>query len=176
MESSLHGGTAAIDHTAPVKMEIVVNGQRRSLVVRPWRLLVDVLREELGLTGTKAGCRHGVCGSCTVLVDGLPTKACLMLAVQADGCHILTIEGLSVDGRLHPLQESFVSEGAVQCGFCTPGLIMSAYWLLENNPDPTEDEIKEVIAGNICRCTGYVKVLRAIKAAAQRMKSEVESR
>jgi carbon-monoxide dehydrogenase small subunit len=159
---------------APVEIELNVNGARRVLMVRPWRLLVDVLREDLGLTGTKAGCRHGVCGSCTVLVDGVPLKSCLVLAVQLDGCEILTVEGLSRDGRLHPLQESFVEEGAVQCGFCTPGLIMSSFWLLNNYPQPSEAEIREAIGGNICRCTGYVKVLRAIRAAAERIRAEGE--
>jgi aerobic-type carbon monoxide dehydrogenase small subunit (CoxS/CutS family) len=163
-----------VDPMAPVEIELNVNGARRVLMVRPWRLLVDVLREDLGLTGTKAGCRHGVCGSCTVLVDGVPLKSCLVLAVQLDGCEILTVEGLSRDGRLHPLQESFVEEGAVQCGFCTPGLIMSSFWLLNNYPQPSEAEIREAIGGNICRCTGYVKVLRAIRAAAERIRAEGE--
>lgn len=159
-----------MDPRAAREIEVTVNGSRRTLQVRPWRLLVDVLRDELGLTGTKAGCRHGVCGSCTVLIDGVPVKSCLVLAVQADGSEILTVEGLARGGRLHPLQEAFVAEGAVQCGFCTPGLIMSSYWLLANNPEPSEAEIREAISGNICRCTGYTKVLKAINVASRNMR------
>ncbi len=165
-----------VDPRAPVKVQFTVNGARRVLEVKPWRLLVDVLREDLGLTGTKAGCRHGVCGSCTVLVDGLPVKSCLMLAVQIDGRDVLTIEGLSRGGQLHPIQRSFIEEGAVQCGFCTPGLIMSSYWLLSNEPEPSQEVIREAISGNICRCTGYVKVVRAIERAARLMRGEVGQR
>lgn len=134
------------------------------------RTLLEFLREDLGLTGTKEGCGKGECGACTVLLDGKPVNSCLVLAYQADGREVLTIEGLERDGRLHPIQEAFVTEGAVQCGFCTPGMIMSARALLGVNPSPTRDEIRRAISGNLCRCTGYAKIIKAIEAAASRLK------
>lgn len=147
-------------------LELRVNGQSHELLVDPHRTLLEVLRGQLGLTGTKEGCSQGDCGSCTVLLDGKPFLSCLVLAVEAQGREILTIEGLAQNGKLHPIQESFVQHGAVQCGFCTPGMILSAKVLLDRNPRPTEAEVKEALSGNLCRCTGYVKIVEATLAAA----------
>ena len=144
---------------------ITVNGQEHRLAVESHRTLLQVLRDELGLTGTKDGCGEGDCGACTVLLDGQPVNSCLVLAPQADGHRIVTVEGLSLDGP-HPLQRAFVEEGAVQCGFCTPGLLMAAKALLDRNPHPSEEEIKRALSGNLCRCTGYVKVIKAVLKAA----------
>jgi carbon-monoxide dehydrogenase small subunit len=148
-------------------LELTVNGQSHELLVDPHRTLLEVLREQLGLTGAKEGCNLGDCGSCTVLLDGKPFLSCLVLAVEAQGREILTIEGLSQNGKLHPIQESFVQHGAVQCGFCTPGMILSAKVLLDRNPRPTEAEVKEALSGNLCRCTGYVKIVEAIMETAK---------
>ena len=148
-------------------IELKVNGEIREVVIEPRTTLLEVLREELGLTGTKQGCDTGDCGACTVLIDGKPCVSCLTLAVEAQGEEILTIEGLGRDSKLHPLQEAFIEHFAVQCGFCTPGMILSAKALLDRNPHPTEGEIKEAISGNLCRCTGYVKIVQAIRAAAK---------
>jgi carbon-monoxide dehydrogenase small subunit len=128
--------------------------------------LLQMLREELALTGTKNGCEAGECGACTVLVNGEPVNSCMMLAVEADGREILTVEGLAPEGRLSPLQQAFVEHNAVQCGFCTPGMLMSAQALLQRNPSPTEAEIKEALVGNLCRCTGYVRIVQAVQTAA----------
>lgn len=147
-----------------------VNGRTVRAEVPATRTLLEFLREDLGLTGTKEGCGKGECGACTVLVDGKPVNSCLMLAYQADGKQVVTIEGLERDGSLHPIQEAFVAEGAVQCGFCTPGMIMSAKALLDANPSPTRDEIRQAISGNLCRCTGYAKIIRAIEVAAARLR------
>ena len=136
--------------------------------IKPYALLLDVLRDRLDLTGVKRGCETGDCGACTVLMGGKPVNSCLVLAMEVDGKEITTIEGLSADGSLHPLQEAFISEGAVQCGFCTPGMILSAKALLDGNPRPTEEEAKAAISGNICRCGGYSKILSAIKAASEK--------
>lgn len=145
-----------------------VNGEHYELAVYPWRTLLEVLREELKLTGTKKGCDTGDCGACTVLLDGRAVLSCLLLAMRCQGREILTIEGLSSSkGHLHPLQEAFVNHGAIQCGFCTPGMILSAKALLDSNPNPTREEIKKGISGNLCRCTGYAKIIEAIEAAAQ---------
>jgi len=133
--------------------------------------LLDFLREELGMKGTKKGCDSGQCGACTVIMDGKPINACLVLATQADGKEILTIEGLSSGKRLHPLQEAFAEEGAVQCGFCTPGMILSAKALLDEKRDPSEEEIREALSGNLCRCTGYVKIIKAVQKAATTMRT-----
>ena len=133
--------------------------------------LLDFLREDLGLKGTKRGCDSGQCGACTILMDGKTMNACLVLAIQADGKEILTIEGLSSGGRLHPLQEAFVEEGAVQCGFCVPGMILSAKALLDEKKDPSEEEIRESLSGNLCRCTGYVKIIKAVQKAAALMRT-----
>ncbi|MBO0849457.1 MAG: (2Fe-2S)-binding protein [Pseudonocardia sp.] len=143
-----------------------VNGDRVRLDVESRRTLADALREDLGLTGTHLGCEHGVCGACTVLVDGRPARACLMFAVQAEGCSVRTVEGLAGDdGELHPLQEAFVAHHGLQCGFCTPGMLMSALYLLENNPRADRTTIREEMSGNICRCTGYQGIVDAIEAA-----------
>jgi carbon-monoxide dehydrogenase small subunit len=149
-------------------IKITVNGKKHEITVQPNQTLVKVLREALGLTGTKVGCEMGDCGTCTVIMDGKAVNACLVLAVQADGREILTIEGLARDEALHPLQESFIMEGAIQCGFCTPGMIMSAQALLKENPDPDEAQIREGISGVLCRCTGYSKIVQAIKSTSQK--------
>lgn len=149
-------------------IKITVNGKKYEITVQPNQTLVKVLREALGLTGTKVGCEMGDCGTCTVIMDGKAVNACLVLAVQADGREILTIEGLARDEALHPLQESFIMEGAIQCGFCTPGMIMSAQALLKENPDPDEAQIREGISGVLCRCTGYSKIVQAIKSTSQK--------
>jgi carbon-monoxide dehydrogenase small subunit len=146
-----------------VTIALTVNGEAHRLGVKPNRVLLDVLREDLGLTGTKKGCGVGKCGACTVLVNGRPVHSCLFLAAQADGAQITTIEGIS-DQEPHPLQLAFVEKGAIQCGFCTPGLINTAKALLEANPDPEEPQIKQAIAGNLCRCTGYNQIVEAIES------------
>jgi len=152
-----------------VKVSLTLNGEPRQIEVEPYRSLLDMLRNEAGLTGTKKGCDVGDCGACTVLVDGKPLNSCLMLGVEAQGCEVLTIEGIQpAPDRLHPLQESFMRLGGAQCGFCTPGMIMMALALLEENPHPTEDEIRFGIAGNICRCTGYTRIVEAIQACVKK--------
>lgn len=145
-----------------------VNEELHEVAVEPHRLLVQVLRDNLGLTGTKVSCGVGECGACTVLVDGKPILSCLTLAVTVDGKDILTIEGLSRKGHLHPIQEEMVKRGAVQCGYCTPGMVLMAKALLDENPNPTEEEVREYIKGNLCRCTGYAKIVGAILAAAEK--------
>jgi carbon-monoxide dehydrogenase small subunit len=142
-----------------------VNGEEQELLIHPHRTLAEVLREELQLTGTKQSCGEGACGSCTVLLDGLPVRSCLLLAADVEDKEITTIEGLAEEGKLHPLQASFVEHYAIQCGFCTPGMILTAKALLDANPNPTDKEIRDAISGNICRCTGYAKIVEAIKAA-----------
>ena len=149
-----------------IKLEITVNGVRYSLKVDPNLRLLDLLREELSLTGTKEGCGIGECGACTVLLDGKAVNSCLILAGQCAGRDVLTIEGLSDGERLHPLQQAFLDHGAVQCGFCTPGMILSAAALLHSTPAPTEDEIRVAISGNLCRCTGYTQIVEAVQSAA----------
>lgn len=149
---------------AKERIQLVVNGAITELLTEPQRTLLEVLREDLGLTGTKEGCSTGDCGACTVLLDGRPVTSCLVLAMEADGREVLTIEGLAQNGKLHPLQEAFIQYGAVQCGFCTPGMILAAKALLDENPHPAEEEIRRGIAGNLCRCTGYDKIVRAIAA------------
>lgn len=148
-------------------ISLVVNGEQVEAAVEPNTTLVQFLREDLGLTGTKHGCGLGDCGACTVIMDGKPVNSCLVLAVQANGRNILTIEGLAENGKLHPIQEAFVNKGAIQCGFCTPGMILSAKALLAENPRPTEQEIRMAISGNLCRCTGYQKIVEAIQEAAK---------
>jgi carbon-monoxide dehydrogenase small subunit len=151
-------------------IKITVNHQEYELTVSTNKTLLKVLRDDLQLTGTKNGCEAGECGMCTVLMDGKPVNSCLVLAVAADRKEITTIEGLSRDSQLHPLQDAFVSHGAIQCGYCTPGMIMSAKALLDENADPTEIEIRRALAGNLCRCTGYTKIVQAVKDAAQAMR------
>ena len=145
---------------------LTVNGTRHEVAVEPRRTLADVLRHDLGHTGTHLGCEHGICGACTVLVDGQPTRACLMFGVQADDAEVETVEGLARDGELNPLQEAFSAHHALQCGFCTPGFLMLATALLRENPDPSDEEIRDAMASNICRCTGYQSILEAVRAAA----------
>ena len=145
---------------------VTVNGARERIDVQPNLTLLQLLREKLALTGTKNGCEAGECGACTVLVDGEPVNSCMVLAIEADGREVLTVEGLAPQGQLSPLQEAFVKHNAVQCGFCTPGMLMSAYALLKRNPTPTEEQIKQALVGNLCRCTGYVRIVRAIKDVA----------
>ena len=148
----------------------LVNGQEREVIIEPHMLLIDVLRDELGLTGTKYACGAGDCGACTVLIDGRPSFSCLTLAVTAKGKSILTIEGVAEGNELHPIQQAFVDQGAVQCGFCTPGMILATKALLDENPQPTRDEIKTALAGNLCRCTGYVKIVDVVEVAAAAMR------
>ena len=145
---------------------VVVNGVEYERDVEARRLLVHFLRDDLELTGTHVGCDTGNCGACTVLLDGHAIKSCMMLAIQADGAKLETVEGLARDGELHPLQQAFGAHHALQCGYCTPGVLMSAKYLLDSNPEPTENEIRKAIQGNICRCTGYVNIVQAIKSAA----------
>ncbi len=152
-------------------INLTVNGERHRLEVLNKRTLLEVIREDLGLKGTKKMCNMGDCGSCTVILNGRAVNSCLILAVDADGAEVLTIEGLSRDGKLHPLQTAFIERGAIQCGFCTPGMILAAKALLDERPSPTELEVKEAIAGNICRCTGYVRIVDAVLTAAQTMRS-----
>ena len=144
-----------------------LNGKPIQIETESNRRLIDLLREDLKLTGTKEGCGIGECGACTVLLNGKPVNSCLILVGQINGAEIMTIEGLAKNGALHPVQENFIKHGAVQCGFCTPGMLMSAYALLLENPEPTEDEIKEAIAGNLCRCTGYKQIIEAIQKTAE---------
>jgi carbon-monoxide dehydrogenase small subunit len=152
-----------------------VNGERVRLDIEPRRTLADTLREDCGLTGTHLGCEHGVCGACTVLVDGQPARACLMFGVQADGSSVTTVEGLEgADGELHPLQASFVAHHGLQCGFCTPGMLMSALHLLDNDPEPSRETIREEMSGNICRCTGYQGIVDAVAAAGEALKGSTE--
>ena len=153
-----------------VTVRLTVNGVAREGRCEPRKLFVDFLREDLGLTGTHVGCEHGICGACTILIDGEAARSCIMLAVQADGAEILTIEGLAQDGKLHPLQEAFREHHGLQCGFCTPGMLMTALDLLRTNPSPTEAEIREGISAVLCRCTGYHGIVRAVEAAARKMR------
>jgi carbon-monoxide dehydrogenase small subunit len=147
----------------PLTMKL--NGESVTVEVEPFELLVDVLRDKLGLTGTKIGCSEGECGACTVIIDGQAVLSCLLPAMKAQGREVVTIEGLSHDGELHPLQQAFIEKGAVQCGYCTPGMIMSAKALLDETPRPSVEEIQEAVAGNLCRCTGYLQIVDAIEAA-----------
>ncbi len=149
-----------------VSISVTVNSTQYERAVEPRLLLSDFLRHELGLTGTHVGCEHGVCGACTILFDGVSVRSCLMFAVQANGHEITTVEGLGTPENLHPLQEAFWESHAVQCGFCTPGFLMSLMPFLEQNPDPTEAEIREAISGNLCRCTGYQNIVDAVQSAA----------
>ncbi len=153
----------------PSEISVTINGTRHTSSVEPRMLLVHYLRDELGLTGTHVGCDTSQCGACTVIVDGAAVKSCTVLAVQADGSEVTTIEGLAQDGELHPVQEGFWEEHGLQCGFCTPGIIMTLHQVLDEQPDPSEDEIRHSLAGNICRCTGYQNIVKAAQFAAQRM-------
>jgi carbon-monoxide dehydrogenase small subunit len=149
-----------------MRVQLTVNGDRHEADVEPRLLLVHFIREELRLTGTHIGCDTTHCGACTVLMDGRPVKSCTLFAVQASGKSLTTVEGLEQDGKLHPLQESFMSEHGLQCGYCTPGMLMTGYAFLQKNPKPTEDDIRWAISGNLCRCTGYVNIVKAVQRAA----------
>jgi carbon-monoxide dehydrogenase small subunit len=157
--------------TQIVDIELTVNGERRTASAEPRKTLADFLREDLGLTGTHLGCEHGVCGACTVLVDGEPARSCLMLAVQARGCDVQTIEGLGSPEAMNPLQEALAANHSFQCGFCTPGFIMQITALLNEVPNPSEGEIRETLSGNICRCTGYESIINGVLAAARSAQS-----
>ncbi len=150
-----------------IQIELTVNGEARRAAVEPRKSLADFLREDLRLTGTHLGCEHGVCGACSVILDGRAVRSCLVFAVQSHGAEITTVEGLANDGELTPVQSAFQAEHGLQCGFCTPGFVVSATALLERNPDPSDDEIREGLSGNLCRCTGYQGILRAVRAAAE---------
>lgn len=150
-------------------IRLCVNGELREVSVKENETLLECLRERLGLTAAKQACGEGRCGACTVLMGGLPVNSCLVLAVEAEGVEILTLEGLRENGRLHPLQQAFIQEGAIQCGYCTPGMIMSAKALLDRVSDPEDEEIRNALAGNLCRCTGYEQIVRAIKSAADEL-------
>ena len=158
-----------------IQIEFTCNSEPTRVTIEPHWTLLHLLREELGLTGTKEGCGSGECGACTVIVDRLAVNACIFLAVEADGKNILTVEGLAdADGRLHPLQQSFVDNGGIQCGFCTPGMLMSTKALLDETPDANETQIKEALAGNICRCTGYVQIFESIKAVTEKNRDDIK--
>ena len=154
-----------------IPLSFTVNGRAYEIEVEPHELLLDVIRDRLGLTGAKRSCDVEVCGACTLLVDGRPVSSCTLPAFEARGKQVQTIEGLAENGKLHPLQDSFIEHGGFQCGFCTPGMILAAKVLLEENPDPSEDEIKHFMHGNLCRCTGYKKIIESILAAAKKMRS-----
>jgi aerobic-type carbon monoxide dehydrogenase small subunit (CoxS/CutS family) len=151
-------------------VSVKVNGQQYERRISPRTLLVDFLRDELGLTGTHIGCDTGHCGACTVMLNGVTVKSCLLLAAQANNSELKTIEGVAVNGKLHPIQEAFLEHQALQCGYCTPGMILSSLFLLQRNPNPNEEEIKKGIEGNLCRCTGYLSIVKAVKAASAKMK------
>lgn len=154
-----------------MEIEITVNGRKRQFDVEPNKLLLNLVRDELYLTGTKYGCGIGECGACTVLLDGEAVLACMILAVDADGKSVETIEGVADGYKLNPIQEAYIEEGAIQCGFCTPGFIMTTKALLKENPDPSEAEIREYLKGNYCRCTGYVNIIKAVQSAAKKLRS-----
>jgi aerobic carbon-monoxide dehydrogenase small subunit len=158
--------------TEPVAVTLTVNGRRYALRLEPRRTLLDAIRDECGLTGTHMGCEHGVCGACTVLLDGAPVRACLMFAVQAEGAAIRTVEGLAEGDALHPLQRAFMAHHGVQCGFCTPGFLMLAAGVLEREPDISDDELREVLSSNLCRCTGYQNIVAAVRAAIAELRGE----
>ncbi len=157
------------------KVTLIVNGRQRIVVTDPERSLLDVLREELRITGPKYGCGEGLCGACTVLMEGRPVRSCVTPAAAADKKEIVTIEGLADGDRLHPVQQAFLGEGAVQCGYCTPGMVLTAVALLQNNPQPTDEQIVEAMNGNICRCNGYTKILNAVRRAATQIKGVKKS-
>lgn len=159
---------------AQVAITLNVNGRNQTTLAEPREILADVLRDRLGLTGTHLGCEHGVCGACTVLLDGEMVRSCLLFAVQAQGAEITTIEGLEDNGELHPMQKAFSEYHGLQCGFCTPGMILAGIDLLKRNPDPTADEVRDDMGGNICRCTGYQKIVESVLGAAREM-NEVTS-
>jgi carbon-monoxide dehydrogenase small subunit len=158
-----------------IEIALKVNNKARRATVAPRLLLSDFLRRDLHLHGTHVGCEHGVCGACTVIVDNLAVRSCLMFAVQADGCEVTTVDSLGSINKLHPLQQAFWEEHGLQCGFCTPGMLMVAIELLSKNPNPTEDEVREAISGNLCRCTGYQNIVKSIMSAAKKMQVVTEA-
>jgi aerobic carbon-monoxide dehydrogenase small subunit len=160
-----------LEQAEKISISVVVNGVRHTATVEPRRSLVDFLRHDLGLVGTHVGCEHGVCGACTVMLDGRTVRSCLLFAAQADGCEIITTEGIGTDEALHPVQRAFQQHHALQCGFCTPGMILAAVELLRDNVDPSDGEIRAGLSGNLCMCTGYVNIVRAVRAAAQERKT-----
>ncbi|MEZ5192248.1 MAG: (2Fe-2S)-binding protein [Nocardioides sp.] len=165
----------AADDVPTRRVTLTVNGQKRAAEIEPRLLLAHLLRQGFQLTGTHTGCDTTNCGACTVLVDGTPVKSCTMLAVQADGHEVTTVEGLATASELHPIQEGFKDEHGLQCGFCTPGMMLTAKALLERNPDPTEDEVRFALSGNLCRCTGYQNIVKSVLWAAQKMRGEQPS-
>ena len=162
----------AVEVRRNVRRTLRVNGEEQDVLFAPYKTLLEVLREDLDLTGTKHGCELGECGACAVLVDGKPLLSCLLLAVECEGCAIETVEGLAQGSELHPLQAAFADLGGAQCGYCTPGILLTAQALLEKTPRPSRDDIKEALAGNLCRCTGYIKIYEAVELAAARMAGE----
>ena len=163
------------DPGAPRAISVTVNGQLATGSAEPRKLLVDFIREDLGLTGTHVGCEHGVCGACTILLNGEPIRSCLLFAVQANGAELLTVEGLATGATLHPIQEAFWEAHGLQCGFCTPGMLITSLAFLRENPAPSEPEIREALSGNLCRCTGYQNIVKAVQTAAQTLASQGES-
>jgi carbon-monoxide dehydrogenase small subunit len=163
---------APIPKEDAVEISVRVNGLEHRHAVEPRKLLADFLREDLRLTGTHLGCEHGVCGACTVLLDGRAVRSCLLFAVQANGCEVTTVEGLANDAELHPVQQAFWDKHALQCGFCTPGFLMTTIGLLSERPDPTDEEIIDALSGNLCRCTGYVSIIEAVRAAVDRARQD----
>lgn len=156
-------------------IEVTINGKKYRGEAEARKLLADFIREDLRLTGTHLGCEHGVCGACTILLNGEPVRACLLFAVQVNGAEIMTVEGLADGDQLHPIQEAFWEEHGLQCGFCTPGFLMTVYHFLQENPNPTEREIREALAGNLCRCTGYQNIVKSVETAAKKLASGVAS-
>jgi carbon-monoxide dehydrogenase small subunit len=153
------------------RIQLTVNGAVYEGYAEPRKLLSDFLRDDLALLGTHVGCEHGICGACTILFNGQPIRSCLMFAVQADGAEIMTIEGIAKNGELHPIQTAFNEKNAVQCGFCTPGMLLTTYQFLSENPNPTEEEAREAVSGVLCRCTGYTQIIEAVMAAAEKMRA-----
>ena len=162
----------SVDPIAPRQIALTVNGKRYTGQAEPRKLLVDFIREDLDLTGTHVGCEHGVCGACTILINGEAVRSCLLFAVQADGAELLTVEGLADGDTLHPIQEAYWEAHGLQCGFCTPGFLITTLAFLRENPTPTEREIREALAGNLCRCTGYQNIVKAVQVAAERLQQK----
>jgi carbon-monoxide dehydrogenase small subunit len=158
--------------TERTDITLTINGREHAIAVEPRRTLVDAIREDCGQTGTHIGCEHGICGACTVIVDGEPVRSCLMFAVQADGKKIRTVEGLAAGDKLHPMQQAFMDHHGLQCGFCTPGFLMLAVGVLEREPDISDDDLLDVLASNLCRCTGYQNIIKAVRAAAKEMRGQ----
>ncbi|WP_286886535.1 (2Fe-2S)-binding protein [Aneurinibacillus sp. UBA3580] len=174
-DSPMTTKTSKIDGSKLKSITLTINGKESTVWVEPRMLLSDVIRDEIGLTGTHVGCEHGICGACTIIMDGRPVRSCLVFAVQADNSTILTVEGLAgEDGTLHPLQDAFWEKHGLQCGFCTPGMLMTAYHFLEENPNPSREEVREGISGNLCRCTGYQSIVDAVEHAAKIMRQGKE--